>query len=293
MVSVVIPTLNRYPYLKDALQDLEQQIYTNFEVIIFDQSEPIRKEFYDDFKLDIVLIPQEEKALWLARNSAIRKAKGEYILLFDDDSRVDSDWITEHLKGLDYFKVDISAGVSISVIGAPVPAHYSYFRWADQLDTGNTLLKKGVFKKCGLFDRQFEGMRMGDGEFGARAYKTGLKSINNPRARRLHLKVPSGGLRQMGSWDGMRPKSWFAPRPVPSVLYLYRNYWGNRAAVLSLLQTVPISLAPYNLKGKKAGYLLSLAIWVVFFPFVLFQVMRAWWISSDMLKDGAMIEELN
>ena len=33
-VSVVIPTLNRYDYLKDVLKDLEAQDYSNFEVIV-------------------------------------------------------------------------------------------------------------------------------------------------------------------------------------------------------------------------------------------------------------------
>src|SRR5690606_20417976 len=58
-VSVVIPTLNRYTYLKDVLNDLEQQNYVNFEVIIVDQSEPYQPEFYKDFNLNIQLIRQE------------------------------------------------------------------------------------------------------------------------------------------------------------------------------------------------------------------------------------------
>ena len=41
---------------------------------------------------------------------------------------------------------DISAGASISLVGAPVPSNYKYFRWADQLDTGNVLVKEMFFK---------------------------------------------------------------------------------------------------------------------------------------------------
>ena len=41
-VSVIIPTLNRYKYLKGVLHDLEKQEYSNFEVIIVDQSEPFQ-----------------------------------------------------------------------------------------------------------------------------------------------------------------------------------------------------------------------------------------------------------
>ena len=44
-VSVIIPTLNRYPYLKDVLEDLEKQDYKNFEVIVVDQSETFSRRF--------------------------------------------------------------------------------------------------------------------------------------------------------------------------------------------------------------------------------------------------------
>src|SRR5690606_7731463 len=70
-VSVVIPTLNRYEYLKDVLEDLEKQDYKNFEVIIVDQSNPFQNDFYKKFNLDIKLVQQAERALWLARNHAV------------------------------------------------------------------------------------------------------------------------------------------------------------------------------------------------------------------------------
>ena len=49
LISIVIPTLNRYLYLKDVFRDLEKQTYKNFEVIIFDQSEPFKQGFYENW----------------------------------------------------------------------------------------------------------------------------------------------------------------------------------------------------------------------------------------------------
>lgn len=291
-VSIVIPTLNRYQYLKDVLQDLEKQDYTHFEVLVVDQSEPFQEDFYNDFKLNIHLIFQKERALWLARNTAIKKSKGEYILLFDDDSRVDTDWVSQHLKALDFFGADLSSGVSISQQGSKVPENYAHFGISSQLDTGNVLLKKSIFRSIGLFDRQFEKQRMGDGEFGLRAYLEGFKNISNPHAKRLHLKVGSGGLREMGSWDGFRPKKWLDPRPIPSVLYLFRKYFGDKAAKWALLKTVPSSIIPY--KYKQNSYLMLLGIVLSFFllPLVLWQVSKSWKLASVKLKEGAKIEEL-
>lgn len=292
LVTVVIPTLNRYAYLKDVLADLEQQDYPHFEVIVVDQSQPFQPEFYEGYHLDLQLIYQEEKALWLARNTAIKRAKGAYILLFDDDSRVNADWIRNHLKCLDHFKADMSSGVSISTVGAEVPAHYAYFKLSDQLDTGNVLIKKSVFKAIGLFDRQFEKQRMGDGEFGLRAYLHGFLNVSNPLAKRLHLKVGSGGLRDMGSWDAFRTQKLWQPRPIPSVLYLFRGYFGNQAAKRALWRNIPMAITPYRFKKNKAMQVLGIPISLLLLPIVTYQVYKSWQLSSKKLKEGPLIERL-
>ncbi|WP_348810505.1 glycosyltransferase family 2 protein [Flavobacterium maritimum] len=286
LVSVVIPTLNRYIYLKDVLRDLEKQTYKNFEVIVVDQTDAFRAEFYQGWQLDLKHRFQEEKALWRARNEAIQSAKGDYILLYDDDSLVDEYWIEAHLKGLDYFQADLSSGVSISTVGAEVPKHYSYFRWSDQLDTGNVLLKKSVFNEIGFFDRQFEKQRMGDGEFGLRAYLAGYKNISNYKAKRIHLKVSEGGLRQMGSWDGWRPKKLLGSRPVPSVLYLSRKYFGNSLSRWYVLHAILPSLVPYQFKSNRALKILSFVLIPFLLPLVCFQVSKSWRLSSFKLKKG-------
>src|SRR5690554_6558452 len=126
MVSVVIPTLNRYEYLKDVLSDFEKQTYSNFEIIIIDQSEPFQENFCKSFDLNIRHIRQPEPALWLARNTAINKSLGNIIALSEDDVRIPTNWIENHLKALDFFKADISAGVFYPK-GQTIPPDRSFF----------------------------------------------------------------------------------------------------------------------------------------------------------------------
>jgi GT2 family glycosyltransferase len=291
-VSIIIPTLNRYVYLKDVLKDLENQTFKKFEVLVYDQSTPFQSDFYKGWNLDLKVVQQDEKALWLARNSAIQNSKGEFILLYDDDSLVDEYWIENHIKCIDFFNAEISSGVSIAVVGSKIPQHYSFFRWSDQLDTGNVMIKKEVFRSIGLFDRQFEKQRQGDGEFGLRAYLAGFRNISNPLAKRVHLKVKDGGLREMGSWDAYRPKKIFAPRPIPSVLYLVRKYFGRNAALLNILfNTIP-SLVPYRFKRNRFIHLIGIILTICFLPFVIFTVVKSWRISTNMLKEGSKIEKL-
>ena len=291
LISVVIPTLNRYPFLESVLNDFEKQEYKNFEIVIVDQSDPYQPDFYKKFNLNIKLLRQEEKALWLARNTAIREAKGTWIALSEDDVRIPPDWLSNHLKCIDFFKSDISAGVFFPE-GGKIPDDRNFFRWADQFATGNACLKKEVFQKIGLFDRQFEKQRMGDGEFGLRAYLAGFKSVSNPYSWCEDVKADTGGLRQSGSWDAYRPKSFWSPRPVPSVLYLYRKYFGLRATLLSLIYNLPPSVVPYRFKRNKSAVIAGSLIAIALLPIIFIQVIRSWRISSDMLKKP-MIGKIN
>lgn len=288
LVSVVIPTLNRYAYLHDVLKDFEKQTYVNFEILVVDQSEPFRSEFYEGYNLNIQLIRQEEKALWLARNTAIKKAKGELIALSEDDVRIKPDWLSCHLKCLDYFDAQVSAGVFYPK-GKDIPKDRSFFAIATQFATGNALLYKSVFKTVGLFDRQFEKQRMGDGEFGLRVYLAGIKSVSNPEASCVDVKAGTGGLREMGSWDAFRPSTLLAPRPIPSVLYYFRRYYGNIAARLALLRTIPLSIMPYQFKKNKKMLILGALISLIIMPFVVFQVLRSWHLASKKMKAGPLI----
>lgn len=287
LVSVIIPTLNRYEYLKDVFKDLEKQTYKNFEVIVVDQTDDFREDFYKGWSLDIRFWYQEEKALWKARNEAIKSAKGTYILMSEDDIRIPGNLIESHLKTLDFFKADVSCGVFFPE-GSTIPKERSYFKYGEQFATGNALLKKELFKKVGLYDRQFEKQRGGDGEFGLRLYVNGFKLVSNPIAYCIDVKAPAGGLRiKGGSWDAWRPKKWNAPRPVPSVLYLSRKYFGNKLSVLMILTNVFPSYIPY--KFKKNRYLKLLLFFLIPFllPLMLYQVIKSWKQSSIKISEGA------
>ena len=96
----------------------------------------------------------------------------------------------------------------------------------------------------------------------------------------------------MGSWDGFRPKKWFSPRPIPSVLYLFRKYHGNKRAKLALLKTVPPSIIPYKFKRNKPMLLIGVFLSVFLLPVILIQVCKSWKLSSQKLKEGAKIEYL-
>ena len=290
-VSVIIPTLNRYSYLNDVLLDFEKQDYSNFEIIVVDQSDNFNKDFYKNYKLDINVVRQEEKALWLARNTAIKHAKGSIIALSEDDVRIQPNWLSMHLKCLEVFNAEVSAGVFFPE-GSSIPESRSFFALASQFATGNAMLYKSVFERVGLFDRQFEKQRMGDGEFGMRVYLKGIKSISNPLAYCVDVKAGTGGLREMGSWDAFRPSTFLSPRPIPSVVYFFRQYFGSGRTRLSLLRTIPLSVFPYQFKRNKPLLVIGTLLTIIIFPIIMYQVFRSWQLASKKIKEGPQIEYL-
>ncbi|MGC1633469.1 MAG: glycosyltransferase family 2 protein, partial [Gelidibacter sp.] len=116
--------------------------------------------------------------------------------------------------------------------------------------------------------------------------------VSNPLASCIDVKAGTGGLREMGSWDAFRPSTFFAPRPIPSVLYYFRKYYGNTAARWALLRIIPISILPYQFKKNKPMLVLGVLLSILLVPGVLIQVFKSWRLASEKLSQGEMIERL-
>lgn len=265
-ISLILPTLNRYEHLKNILEDLSHQTIPASEIIVVDQSDPANKQLYDSFgNLPLTIIYQKEKGQWLARNEAVHNSTGDFILLTDDDSRVQPDWIEQHLKGLLFFKASISAGVSVPE-GKMPGKDKTFFRMAEEFDSGNAMVRREVFKQTGLFDRAFDRRRMGDTEFGLRAHLAGLRSISNPLAKRNHVISHTGGMRYWGSKDAFKPIAFFGARPDPGVLYLYRKYFDKKYLFSFLLVRILLSYMPSQTGKNAAGYLAGFIFFILFSP---------------------------
>ena len=98
-VSVVIPVYNVKPYLERCVQSVLHQSFKDLEIILVDDgSTDGSGEMCDQTaKRDsrIVVIHQKNQGLSGARNTGIKKAKGEYIVFLDSDD----EWL--HPDGLE------------------------------------------------------------------------------------------------------------------------------------------------------------------------------------------------
>jgi len=226
-VSVVIPTLNRYPFLRNCFECLSKQTIMPYEVICADQTpEEKRSEApYKEFpQLPIITIFFDSPGLWKARNAAVKRATGDYILFFDDDITFREDLIEQHLRGLAGYGADVSRGLVDARRGHPLPGDFLCFRHTDNFDTCNTLARATSIRTAGRFDLNFEGADYGDMDFGMRLYLTGSVMLHNPDARVIHHVAPVGGLREydVHTIRHRRAASRLLNTDVPSRTSIYR-----------------------------------------------------------------------
>lgn len=104
LVSLIMPTLNRFDDIYIFMDSLLEQTYKDFELIIVDQNNNNKvKEIADKYvdRLDIKYIKSDKKGLSYNRNIGINAAKGEILAFPDDDCAYKPDTIE---KAINFFE---------------------------------------------------------------------------------------------------------------------------------------------------------------------------------------------
>ena len=103
LISVIIPTYNRFKSLKKAIESVKNQSYKNTEIIVINDASTQQEYYTESLGDDIKLINLEQNmrtkynsksAHGLTRNEGINVATGKWIAFLDDDDY----WIPEKLQ---------------------------------------------------------------------------------------------------------------------------------------------------------------------------------------------------
>lgn len=97
LVSIIMPSYNTAPYIKQTIQSVLDQTYTNWELIIVDDcSTDNTNEVVDTIKDCRIHYLKNEKnsGAAISRNKALREAKGQWIAYLDSDDL----WMPEKLE---------------------------------------------------------------------------------------------------------------------------------------------------------------------------------------------------
>lgn len=236
-VTVLIPTIDRYPYLEVLLDQLRRQTIRPHEIIVIDQSpkQVRRTALADQFPdLPVRYLDQDSPGQCTSRNAGLLRGTGDYVLFIDDDDEVPDDLIELHLKNLEHFHCEVSCGVADEVGVTELPENFRFVRVSDVFPTNNTLIRKGVLHRSGLFDLAYNRGARADADLGYRVYKSGALMMLNPGIRVLHHHAPSGGLRvhkaRVITYAASRQSIWKRQLVSVTEFYLALRHVGDAAA---------------------------------------------------------------
>ena len=102
--SVLIPVYNGAPFIKEAVESILNQSFTDFELILLNDASPDNsEEIIKTFKDARIRYYRNEKNLGISasRNKLMTLARGEYLIVMDDDDISLPNRLEEQIKFMD------------------------------------------------------------------------------------------------------------------------------------------------------------------------------------------------
>lgn len=213
MVSIIIPNYNGIKYLSECVEAIKEQL----EIIIVDNASTDSDYKTIKERYPYILFKKLDKNYGFSRavNEGIKMAKGEYVLLLNNDTKICDEFLEPLLKCI---KSDQKIfAICSQMIQYQEPSliddagdEYNLLGWAykrgdgKKVDTykntqqvfsacaGAALYRKAIFEKIGYFDEHFFAY-MEDVDISYRARIYGYKNMYCPKAKVLHIGSATSG----------------------------------------------------------------------------------------------------
>ena len=125
LVSIVIPTRDRRPYLPLALESIAKQDYPAVETVVVNDAEPVR-DITERFGAILVQseTPIDHAAAW---NAGIERARGEYVAFVDDDDMIFPDHVSSLVECATFAKAPAVHASTLIAHRGPSPQEFVGF----------------------------------------------------------------------------------------------------------------------------------------------------------------------
>ena len=230
-VSVAIVTSDRWPFLRNLLDQLLKQTYPKYEIVVIDGTE----ETPADIPSGVKCLRSPIRELGILRNLQILTASGEILIYIDDDSYVAEDFVERHValhlsdRGKD------AAALQGHCIGAlhdergnGIVREMCTYRpqgaTLSTLHTTNCSFKRSHIEAIGGFNKTIYFGE--DDELGRRLHKFGHKILNASQIVSVHRSAPRGGSRN-------HPLS-FEPRRFADAALIHASIRGPLIGTLAI-----------------------------------------------------------
>jgi len=282
LVSVIIPHWNAVHHLPTCLDSLQSQTYPRVETIVADNgsTDGSLELLARDYAWVRVLPLGENRGFAGACNAGMRAARGEIVVLLNNDTEADPHWLEEvvaafqrhpkaglvaskmllfdrrdtfHTAG-DFYRLDGipgNRGVWQRDVG-----QYNREEYVFSACGGSAAYRKSVLEQIGLLDEDFF-FSCEDVDLAWRAQLTGYRCVYAPRAVVYHKLSATGGGATASFYDG-RNFIYLLAKDYPGDLW--RVHW--RAILRAQLRITVEALRAWRgeaararLRGQLAGLL--------------------------------------
>ncbi len=224
LTSIIILNWNGMDFTRPCIESVHKNTKKAFEIILVDNGS--KKEEIEELKamkksglIHNLILNNENKGFSGANNQALREAKGDYIVLLNNDTLVPENWLRDIVVIADSDEnngivgvnlpadendrnvyadavVTISGQVSFTV--KPMKSGMTEYE-VDQVGGAALLFKRSVFEKIGELDEGFNPIYFEETDYCARARKVGFKVIFAPQISIIHFgsKITE---KQPGRW---------------------------------------------------------------------------------------------
>ncbi len=214
-VSAIIPTWNRADLLQAILTNLARQTRPPEQVIVVDNgSSDATSLVVRNFPVDSIVFP-ENRGFAMAVNEGIRQAKGDWLLIVNNDVVLEPEWLERLLRSAEQEGASFAVGKllrpdGMGVVdgswdlvsraayawrcgyGRPDGAIWSTRRRISFAPMTAALFHRRVFDEIGLLEERFESYYE-DVDFGIRCMLAGIEGIYDPAAVALHMSKTTFG----------------------------------------------------------------------------------------------------
>ena len=152
LVSLILPTYNRRKFLLARIQDILEQKYTNWELIVInDGGEDVSDLFVNIPNTRYIDLKENSKSVSIPRNIGISYAKGEFIAPVDDDVKLLPDKLKVLTENIENYPLCYGDRIDTNLVTGITKPGKSFPDWNplenSGVDNGQFIYRKSVYEK--------------------------------------------------------------------------------------------------------------------------------------------------
>ena len=256
--SIIIPVFNRPDEIDELLESLSCQTYKQFEVIIVEDGSSIRCDKIVEkyvFDLKITYCYKKNEGQGFARNYGFKRAKGNYLIVFDSDCILPPKYLEIVNDSLDRNYLD--------AYGGPDRAHEGFTPVQKAINYSMTSI---------LTTGGIRGKEKAPGGFSPKSFNMGI-SREVFKATKGYI-IPYKGediefstrIKSMGFNVGLIEEAWVYHKRRTSWLKFFRqlHFFGTARINISRFFPNQLNLVHFFPSFFTLGILLNILLWLVF-----------------------------